>query len=167
MEVFPGAHKLSVISRRPIQFIALHGLEKLWHADEDIGMHVTCKDVRVRGYAHPRHYETSQEFVETFQTVVGYFGAHGMDHPRVEEWLDGAALSNQKLLETASSNTMAVPTIMDNAEKAILTALERERQRKLLLERVVTAEDEPSKHEAVPIGVHRGKSLSTKHTMVP
>jgi hypothetical protein len=32
-------------------------------------------------------FETGDEFVETFCTVVGHFGAHGVDVP--DKWLDG------------------------------------------------------------------------------
>jgi hypothetical protein len=47
MEVFPGDHKLSLMSKRPIWMGAMHGLHNVWHADESIGMRVTGKDVNV------------------------------------------------------------------------------------------------------------------------
>lgn len=90
---FPGAYTLAKMSRRPIQMIALHGTHQLWHAREDIGMTVTGRDITVRAYpGGGRRYESSDEFLVTFQTVVGSFATTGTDLEVVElqAWLDGS-----------------------------------------------------------------------------
>jgi hypothetical protein len=69
LEVFPGAHKLSVMSQRLIWMVALHGLHTLWHADESIlETSILSKDVNVQGYdySNGRMFEMGEEFVETF-----------------------------------------------------------------------------------------------------
>ena len=53
LEVFPGAVKLAQISKRPIRFVGLHGLHRLWHPDDEIGMTITGRDVKMRTYPGP------------------------------------------------------------------------------------------------------------------
>lgn len=92
LPVFSGAFTLSKMSNRPIKMIALSGLHKLWHPNESIGMmKVTGRKVSARCYPHGRKYESCEEFLKTFSTVVGYFGAWGEDLPKEElnQWLDG------------------------------------------------------------------------------
>lgn len=92
LPVFPGAFTLSKMSRRPIKMMALNGVHKLWHPDESVGMKVTGRKVKVRAYPCGRKFESSDEFVETFKTVVGEFGAKGEDLPEgeLESWLNGS-----------------------------------------------------------------------------
>jgi len=85
--VFPGAFTLAKISKRPIRMMGLHGLHKLWHGDEKIGMTVTGREVKVRAYPFGRKFENADEFVESFQSVVGHFGAKGVDHPKWKDML--------------------------------------------------------------------------------
>jgi 1-acyl-sn-glycerol-3-phosphate acyltransferase len=73
---FPGGFTLARMSKRPIQMMALHGTHKLWHAREDIGMTVTGRDVSVRVYpGGGRRYQSGQEFLATFEAMVGEFVA--------------------------------------------------------------------------------------------
>ena len=85
--VFPGAYTLAKISKRPIRMMGLHGLHKLWHGDENIGMTVTGRQVKVRAYPFGRKFENADEFVESFESVVGHFGAKGEDHPEWKQML--------------------------------------------------------------------------------
>ena len=89
---FSGAYTLARISRRPIQMMALHGTHRLWHAREDIGMTVTGREVRIRVYPNGRKYQSGDEFLATFNAVVGQFATKGFDLPKDElhAWLDGA-----------------------------------------------------------------------------
>ncbi|KAG7361785.1 acyltransferase [Nitzschia inconspicua] len=102
---FSGAFTLAKMSKRPIQMMALHGTHRLWHAREDIGMTVTGRDVAVQIYHHPvsvdgeasvgsggRRYDSSDEFLATFQAVVGEFATTGkdLDDDDLRAWLDGS-----------------------------------------------------------------------------
>ena len=89
---FSGAFTLAKMSRRPIHMMALYGSHKLWHADEEIGMTVTGRDVAIRVYPGGRKFKSSDEFLDTFNAVVGEFGAKGKDLPDIElnGWLDGS-----------------------------------------------------------------------------
>lgn len=111
LPVFAGAHKLSQMSGaggggrggtnrgqpRPIRMVALHGCHKLWHADDSLVGLRAISDKQVKARVYPwdgrRMFETGDEFVETFRTVVGHFGATGTDLPPEElaQWLDGSA----------------------------------------------------------------------------
>lgn len=88
---FSGAYTLARMAKRPIQMMALHGIHKLWHPDESIGMEPSSRKIKIRVYPSGRTYKDCQEFIETFQTVVGPFGATGTDLPdaQLERWLDG------------------------------------------------------------------------------
>jgi 1-acyl-sn-glycerol-3-phosphate acyltransferase len=83
--VFPGAFTLAKMSKRPIRFMGLHGLHNLWHGDENIGMKVTGRDVKVRAYPFGKTFSNADDFVKSFESVIGYFGANGQDHP---EWMN-------------------------------------------------------------------------------
>jgi 1-acyl-sn-glycerol-3-phosphate acyltransferase len=93
LSVFPGAYTLAKLSRRPIRFVALHGSHRLWHADDSVGMTVTGRDVSMRAYPPGRHFESREDFIETFRAVVGHFGITGKDLPEdeLEKWLTGRA----------------------------------------------------------------------------
>ena len=90
LEVFPGAVKLAQISKRPIRFVGLHGLHRLWHPDDEIGMTITGRDVKMRAYPGPgRTFADGDDFVEAMQSVLGHFGAFGEDLLKddLEKWL--------------------------------------------------------------------------------
>jgi len=89
---FSGAFTLARMSKRPIHMMALHGTHRLWHAREDIGMTVTGRDVQVRCYPNGRKYKSGEEFLATFNAVVGEFGTTGRDLEARElnGWLDGS-----------------------------------------------------------------------------
>jgi len=89
--VFPGAYTLAKMSRRPIRMLGIHGLNKLWHADEKVGMNVTGRKVSIRAYPPGRKFENADQFVAAFRTVIGHYGANGEDLPDWKEWLDGTA----------------------------------------------------------------------------
>lgn len=91
LPVFSGAYTLAKMSRRPIQFMALHGTHRLWHADESIGMNATDRTVTVRCYPYGRSYESAEEWKAAFEAVVGHFGATGHDLPvpELKGWLTG------------------------------------------------------------------------------
>lgn len=88
---FSGAFTLARMSKRPIQMMALHGTHRLWHAREDIGMTVTAREVRIRAYPHGRKYKSGDEFLATFDAVVGQFATkgHDLNQEELESWLDG------------------------------------------------------------------------------
>lgn len=82
--IFPGAFTLARMSRRPIRMISLYGLNRMWNANDSIGMECVNRDMAVRVYPGERFFNNSDEFIETFDAVVGYFGAHGVDLPEQE-----------------------------------------------------------------------------------
>jgi len=91
LEVFPGAVKLAQISKRPLRFVGLHGLHRLWHPDDKIGMAVTGRDVKMRAYPGPgRTFVDGRDFVSAMENVLGHFGACGEDLPEEElaKWLN-------------------------------------------------------------------------------
>ena len=90
LDVFPGAVKLAQMSKRPIRFVGLHGLHRLWHPDENIGMTITGRDVKMRAYPGPgRTFVDGKDFVDVMRNVLGHFGAYGKDLPEEElvKWL--------------------------------------------------------------------------------
>ncbi len=82
---FGGAYTLARMSKRPIKMMAIHGLHKLWHGDENIGMTVTGRKVQMRNYNLGGKFKDSNEFVQAFENVVGHFGATGRDNPMWRE----------------------------------------------------------------------------------
>jgi 1-acyl-sn-glycerol-3-phosphate acyltransferase len=101
---FPGAFTLARMSKRPIHMMALHGTHRLWHARPDIGMTVTGREVRIRVYPHGRLYQSGDEFLATFDAVVGQFATKGYDlnEAELQAWLDGA---KWKEIQTAENNS--------------------------------------------------------------
>ena len=90
---FPGAYTLAKMSKRPIRFFALHGTHRLWHAREDIGMTVTGRDISIRVYpGEGRKFGSADEFLATFEAVVGKFATTGEDlkDEELNAWLDGS-----------------------------------------------------------------------------
>lgn len=85
LPVFGGAYTLAKMSKRPIRFIALNGLEKLWHPVN--GMDPIERNVKVRGYPGDLYFESADDFTDTFTNVVGKFGSSGQDISGVEELL--------------------------------------------------------------------------------
>merc|ERR1719253_136112 len=82
--IFSGAFTLARMSRRPIRMMSLYGLNRMWNANDDIGMECVNRDMAVRVYPGERIFNNADEFIETFEAVVGYFGAHGVDLPEQE-----------------------------------------------------------------------------------
>jgi 1-acyl-sn-glycerol-3-phosphate acyltransferase len=92
LPVFSGAFTLARLSKRPVQFLALHGAHHLWHPIA--GLNVTGRKVTVRRYPEKvGTFKSANEFVTTFTKVVGHFGTTGQDLPAAEldDWLSGAA----------------------------------------------------------------------------
>jgi 1-acyl-sn-glycerol-3-phosphate acyltransferase len=82
LEVYPGAYTLSKMSKMPIRMAALYGTHNLWHPLH--GMKPTSRNVKVRIYSQPLTFSSSQQFIKTFENVVGHFGATGNDLPNDE-----------------------------------------------------------------------------------
>lgn len=101
--VFSGAFTMARMSKRPIRMMGLHGLHKLWHGDEKIGMTVTGREVKVRAYPFGRKFDNADEFVESFKSIVGYFGANGCDHPDWQRWMNGSAWKEKMTSEDDNS----------------------------------------------------------------
>ncbi|KAL7498635.1 hypothetical protein ACHAWT_006492 [Skeletonema menzelii] len=115
--IFSGAFTLAKMSRRPIQMIALHGLHKMWHPDENIGMACTARDMAVRVYPGSRVYKDAEEFTSTFSAVVGHFGAHGedLDETELQLWLDGSMWETE--LSRRSATRMIAEDVEDTESK--------------------------------------------------
>jgi 1-acyl-sn-glycerol-3-phosphate acyltransferase len=105
MPVFPGAFSMARMSKRPIRMMGIHGLNKLWHGDQKIGMTVTGREVKVRAYPFGRKFDNADEFVESFKSVVGHFGAKGYDHPDWQRWMNGSAWKEMTSKEDGSRKT--------------------------------------------------------------
>ncbi|KAL7530847.1 hypothetical protein ACHAXR_003706 [Thalassiosira sp. AJA248-18] len=89
--ILPGAYALAKSSKRPIQMVALHGCQNLWHADESIGMAPVGKDVKIKAFPlAKRKFKSAEEFEEAFTAVVGSFGLTGQDLPmeELDYWLN-------------------------------------------------------------------------------
>lgn len=130
LPVFTGAQKLSLMSGRPMHLVALSGCQNLWRApvhNENLmqGMHVTGRHVKVRGYSCDRQFSSDDEFVQTFSTVVGHFGATGHDVRDLAAWLDGSAYQNS-LAELSVDDPSADMTDSADVEQVIAKVLERE-----------------------------------------
>jgi hypothetical protein len=93
------------MSKRPIRMMGIHGLNKLWHGDQKIGMTVTGREVKVRAYPFGRKFDNADEFVESFKSVVGHFGAKGYDHPDWQRWMNGSAWKEMTSKEDGSRKT--------------------------------------------------------------
>lgn len=96
---FPGAYTLAKMSRRPIRMFSIHGTHRLWHAREDIGMTVTGRDVSIRVYpGEGSKFESGDDFLATFEAVVGKFATTGkdLDNDELNAWLDGSKWKEMK-----------------------------------------------------------------------
>ncbi|KAL9179147.1 hypothetical protein ACHAXT_000189 [Thalassiosira profunda] len=78
--ILPGAYAISKGSKRPMQFVGLHG----------IGMTPVGRDVKIRAFPPAEAgFRDAAEFQEAFTAILGKFGATGID-PTQEEldyWL--------------------------------------------------------------------------------
>lgn len=98
LPVFSGAYTLAKIAKRPIYMMALSGAHQLWHPNEEIGMKPTGRQIKVRCYGQGRQYNSPEDFLQTFENVVGTFGLTGEDLPEdeLESWMDGTKVSQQE-----------------------------------------------------------------------
>jgi 1-acyl-sn-glycerol-3-phosphate acyltransferase len=80
LPIFHGAFSLAKMSHRPIRMVALHGADRMWHADDNLlATEITGREVSIRGYPPGQACETKEEFETMFQAMVGHFGATGQD----------------------------------------------------------------------------------------
>jgi len=84
LPVFSGAYHVAKMSHRPIRFLGIHGSHELWHADTNIGMQVTARDVSMKIYPPGRYFDSGEDFVQTFEAVIGHYGTFGTDLPDEE-----------------------------------------------------------------------------------
>lgn len=131
MPLFSGAYALARMSKRPIQMMALHGVNQLWHPNDgmDVGdMNVTGRNVKIRVYPNPRKYASDEDFKETFSAVVGHFGKTGEDVEQLDEWLSGSKWAEidearkRKAIEEEEAR-LAAETAARAEEKAKAAAL--------------------------------------------
>lgn len=124
LPVFSGAYTLARMSRRPIQMMALHGINQLWHPNDgmEVGdMNVTGRHVKIRVYSNPRKYDSDDDFKETFSAVVGEFGKTGKDVEDLDDWLSGkkwAELDQQRKQREEEERLKAEKEAQLAAEKA-------------------------------------------------
>ena len=88
--VFGSPFAIAKSSKRPIQMIGLFGCHNLWHADEDTGMKVVGRDVKVKVFPPcKKEFQSAEEFIDAFNAVVGTFGASGQElsSEELERWL--------------------------------------------------------------------------------
>lgn len=124
LPIFSGAYTLARMSRRPIQMMALHGVNQLWHPKDgfEVGdMNVTGRNVRLRVYPGARKYESEEDFKDAFTNVVGHFGKYGTDAKDAKEWLDGTKWTEKEEKRKAEEKAAA-------EEKARLEELEAQRK---------------------------------------
>jgi hypothetical protein len=172
LEVFSGAHKLSLTSHRPIRMVALHGFQNVWHADESIGMNVTSRGGTIRAYSSKgRMFETSEEFIDTFRLVVGFFGANGVDHPDIIDWMDGTAWQekhlqhvHQMMPDEKHNTKQSEHRVADSdVEQTIRAMLERANQFATL----ESGSDPTLDPKRSPVGVHMCKPPATRISLRP
>jgi 1-acyl-sn-glycerol-3-phosphate acyltransferase len=100
LPVFTGVQSLSRSSQRPLAFVALHGGHRFWRANDEslmAGIHVVDRSIQVQSYTGDRVLESDDEFIQTFDAIVGHFGATGRPPPDLEAWLDGTAYVGQRI----------------------------------------------------------------------
>jgi 1-acyl-sn-glycerol-3-phosphate acyltransferase len=104
--VFSGAYTLAKMSKRPIQMMALYGLNHMWHPNGS--MPCNSRDMVVRVYPNAKTFRSTDEFTATFEAVVGYFGANGKDltDKYLKLWLDGSMWETE-LSRRAAANVNA------------------------------------------------------------
>jgi len=102
---FSGAFNLAKMSRRPIRFMALYGVDKLWHPTK--GMICTDRKVKIRCYPGESHFKSPGQFVSAFTNVVGHFGRCGNDLPdgEVQAYLGGKIGVHELNESSATSST--------------------------------------------------------------
>lgn len=99
LPIFTGVQSLSRSSKRPLAFVALHGGHRFWRANDEslmAGINVSDRAIQVHSYSGDRVLESDDEFIQTFDAVVGHFGATGRPAPDLEAWLDGSAYYDQQ-----------------------------------------------------------------------
>lgn len=134
---FSGAFFLAKMSRRPIHMMAMYGVNQLWHPNDgmEVGdMKVTGRDVRIRAYPKGRKYSSNDEFVATFETVVGHFGKYGTDVEDLDNWLDG---TNWKEMMAEEVRLEEERQEKERLEKERKEKLRQEREQKKLEEQAV------------------------------
>jgi 1-acyl-sn-glycerol-3-phosphate acyltransferase len=92
LPIFSGAFTLAKMSqRRPIHMMAHYGIHNLWHPKN--GMSPVSRNVKLRVYPESRYFESSDEFIATFNAIVGEYATYGRDLPaaELEEWTNGSA----------------------------------------------------------------------------
>ena len=96
LPVYSGAFTLARMAKRPIHMMAHCNIHNVWHPTR--GMNPTTRRVNMRVYPQARYFESSQEFIATFQNVVGEYGTRGKDLPQAElqAWMDGSAWKKEK-----------------------------------------------------------------------
>ena len=144
LPIFSGAYTLARMSRRPIQMMALHGVNQLWHPNDgfEVGdMNVTGRNVRLRVYPGARKYESEEDFRDTFTTVVGHFGTYGTDVEDATKWLDGTKWAEKEEKRKAEERAAA-------EEKRRLEELEAQRKAAEEEENLKAEADESAEAEA-------------------
>lgn len=96
LDAFPGAYNLAKMSRRPVRFMALYGVDKLWHPTK--GMICTHRNIKARCYSGESFFKSPGQFVQAFTNVVGHFGKCGDDLPEgeLQSWLTGHQVAPTK-----------------------------------------------------------------------
>lgn len=91
LPIFSGAYTLAKMSRRPIHFMAHFGVHNLWHPKN--GMSPVSRKVEVRVYPEAFYFESSDEFIATFNAIVGEYATYGRDlqPAELEAWTNGSA----------------------------------------------------------------------------
>jgi len=85
LPLYSGAYTLAKMSKRPIRILAMSGLTQIWNPAVELFENVVKgKNTYFRCYPQGRAFESSDDFVETFTAVVGYFGTNGKDLPEDE-----------------------------------------------------------------------------------
>lgn len=90
LPVFGSPFAIAKSSKRPIQMIGLYGCHHLWRADEETGMKVVGRDVKVKVFPPcKKEFGSAEEFIDAFNAVVGPFGARGQElsNEELDRWL--------------------------------------------------------------------------------
>eukprot|EP00548_Thalassiothrix_antarctica_P001217 CAMPEP_0194141808 /NCGR_PEP_ID=MMETSP0152-20130528/11182_1 /TAXON_ID=1049557 /ORGANISM="Thalassiothrix antarctica, Strain L6-D1" /LENGTH=337 /DNA_ID=CAMNT_0038840555 /DNA_START=267 /DNA_END=1280 /DNA_ORIENTATION=- len=111
---FGGAYTLAKMSKRPIRMMALEGTHRFWHAKNGMD-NVTSNKVNMRVYppCGDGKFKSADEFLTTFESVVGHFGMYGTDIGSTDEndddnellnsWLDGSQWQQLKKEKEAAA----------------------------------------------------------------
>lgn len=103
LPVFSGAYTLAKLSKRPIHFMAHYNIHKLWHPT--MGMTCMSRNIKMKLYPEARYFESSDEFIATFQNVVGEYGTYGRDLApgELRDWMNGSAWQAEKNKKLAAA----------------------------------------------------------------